>query len=184
LPNAKIVKLPLSDGGDGTIKIPEYHLKGMRINLIVNDPLFRPINASYLYMDAIKTAFIEMAEASGIALLKLEERNCFHTTTLGTGDIIVDVIKKGAKTIILGIGGSATNYCGIGMATALGYKFEDKNGVELSPIGRNLSSIKSINTTHGISGLKSVNFKVACDVSNPLFGINGCFNIWSKKRVL
>ncbi len=73
-----------------------------------------------------------MAEASGMYLLKKEDQNCFNTTTLGTGELILDAINKGAKTIILGIGGSATNDCGMGMATALGYKFEDENGKELN----------------------------------------------------
>jgi len=116
LPNAEIIKLPLADGGDGTIEILEYHLKGKRIKVRVNDPLFRGIEASYLYMDSIKTAFIEMAEASGMYRLKKEEQNCFYTTTFGTGELILNAINKGAKTIILGIGGSATNDCGIGMA--------------------------------------------------------------------
>ncbi len=182
LPDTEIVKLPLADGGDGTIEILEYHLQGKRVKVTVNDPLFRPVEASYLYMDAIETAFIEMAEASGVALLKPEDRNCFYTTSLGTGDIILDAINKGAKTIVLGIGGSATNDCGIGMATALGYKFEDENGIELSPIGKNLSQIKSINTTRVISNLKSVTFKVACDVTNPLFGENGAAYIYGPQK--
>ncbi|TGV02870.1 glycerate kinase [Flavivirga rizhaonensis] len=182
LPNAKIVKLPLADGGDGTIEILEYHLQGKRVKVIVNDPLFRPIEASYLYMDTVETAFIEMAEASGMALLKAEDRNCFYTTSLGTGDMILDAINKGAKTIILGIGGSATNDCGIGMAMALGYKFEDENGIELSPIGKNLSQIKSINATHVIPELKSVTFKVACDVTNPLFGEYGAAYVYGPQK--
>jgi len=182
LPNTEIIKLPLSDGGDGTIEILEYHLKGMRVMLKVNDPLFRQIEASYLYMDTIKTAFIEMAEASGMYLLKPEEQNCFHTTTLGTGELILSAIKKGAKTIILGIGGSATNDCAIGMATALGYKFEDENGVELSPIGKNLSRIHSINSKNVISTLKSIEFKVACDVTNPLYGEHGAAYVYGPQK--
>jgi len=182
LPNTEIIKLPLADGGDGTIEMLEYHLKGKRVNVKVKDPLFRSTNASYLYMDAIQTAFIEMAEASGMALLKPEDRNCFYTTSLGTGELILDAINKGVKTVIMGIGGSATNDCGIGMAAALGYKFEDENGVELSPIGKNLSQIKSINTTNVIPDLKSVTFKVACDVTNPLFGSNGAAYVYGPQK--
>jgi glycerate kinase len=147
LPHSEILSLPLADGGDGTIDILEYHLKGKRHQIKVNDPLFRKVEASYLYMDAISTAFIEMAEASGMALLSKQERNCYHTTSYGTGEIILDAIKRGAQTIILGIGGSATNDCGIGMATALGYRFEDLKGNQLIPVGRNLSLIQHINTT-------------------------------------
>ena len=182
LPHAKIIKLPLADGGDGTIEILEYHLKGKRIKVRVNDPLFRGIEASYLYKDSIKTAFIEMAEASGMCLLKKEDQNCYNTTTLGVGEIILDAIHKGAKTIILGIGGSATNDCGIGMASALGYTFEDENGVELSPVGKNLCLIKNINTNNVLPELKSVDFKVACDVTNPLHGKEGAAFVYGAQK--
>ena len=181
-PKAEIIKLPLSDGGDGTIEILDYHLKGRKISVKVNAPLFKQINASYLYLDAVKTAFIEMAEASGMYLLKPDEQNCFHTTTLGTGELILDAIHKGAKTIILGIGGSATNDCGIGMATALGYEFEDKNRKQLSPVGKNLSHIKTINTANVIEELKSIDFKVACDVTNPLYGEHGAAYVYGPQK--
>ena len=182
LPQSEILSLPLSDGGDGTIDILEYHLKGKRHKIKVSDPLFRKVEASYLYMDAINTAFIEMAEASGMALLSEQERNCYHTTSYGTGEIIVDAIKKGAQTIILGIGGSATNDCGIGMASALGYRFEDIKGNQLIPVGRNLSLIQHINTTQVIPEVSTVKFKVACDVTNPLFGKNGAAYVYGPQK--
>ncbi|MFS4482485.1 glycerate kinase [Hyunsoonleella sp. 2307UL5-6] len=182
IPNTEIIKLPLADGGDGTIEILEYHLKGKRIKVKVNDPLFRRIEASYLYMDTIETAFIEMAETSGMYLLKPEEQNCYHTTTLGTGELILDAIRKGAKSIILGIGGSATNDCGMGMATALGYKFYDKNGVELSPIGKNLPNIDTIIGDNVTGALKAIDFKVACDVTNPLYGENGAAYVYGPQK--
>lgn len=182
LPNAEIVKLPLADGGDGTIEILEYHLNGERIKVRVNDPLFRDIEASYLYMHSIKTAFIEMAEASGMYLLKKEDQNCYNTTTLGTGELILNAINKGAKTIILGIGGSATNDCGMGMASALGYKFEDEHGKELVPIGRNLSLIRVINSSYVMGALRSIDFKVACDVTNPLHGEQGAAYVYGPQK--
>ena len=182
LPNAEIIKLPLADGGDGTIEILEYHLKGKRIKVRVNDPLFREIEASYLYIDSIKTAFIEMAEASGMYLLKKEEQNCYYTTTLGTGELILNAINKGAKKIILGIGGSATNDCGMGMASALGYKFEDEHGNELPPIGKNLSQVRVINSSSVIGALKSIDFKVACDVTNPLHGKEGAAYVYGPQK--
>ena len=182
MPNSEIISLPLADGGDGTIDVLEYHLKGNRVSVKVNNPLFRPIETTYLYMDSIKTAFIEMASASGMALLKPKERNCFHTTSLGTGELIKDAIEHGAKTIILGIGGSATNDCGIGMATALGYKFEDKHGGVLSPIGKNLSKIYQINTKEVPKILSKIDFKVACDVTNPLFGENGAAYVYGPQK--
>jgi glycerate kinase len=179
---AEVIFIPLSDGGDGTIEILKYHLKGKLVKVIVNDPLFRPIEASYLYMEDIKVAFVEMASASGMALLKPKEQNCFNTTTLGTGEIILDAIKKGSKTIILGIGGSATNDCGMGMATALGYKFEDENGKELSPIGKNLLNIHKINTGEVSKIFKNIDFKVASDVTNPLYGKQGAAYIYGPQK--
>ncbi len=182
LPHAKIIKLPLADGGDGTIEILDYHLKGMRIKIKANDPLFRKIKVSYLYIESSKTAFVEMAEASGMRLLTNEEQNCFITTTFGTGEIIQHAIKKGAKTIVLGIGGSATNDCGIGMASALGFKFKDKNGTELIPIGKNLSKIDKIDISNVNKALNTVTFKVACDVTNPLYGKEGAAFVYASQK--
>ncbi len=182
LPNSEIIKLPLADGGDGTFEVLNYHLKGERITIEVNDPLFRKIKASYLFIKSSQTAFIEMAQASGMDLLSPEEQNCFYTTSYGTGELIKDAIKKGAKNIILGIGGSATNDCGTGMAAALGYKFLDKKGVEIKPIGKNLLSIVKIDASNMIKNLDSVSFKIACDVTNPLFGKNGAATIYAPQK--
>jgi len=182
LPNTEIIKLPLADGGDGTIEIIAYHLGGKRIELEVSDPLFRPIKVSYLFIVSSKTVFIEMAEASSMNLLTKEEQNCFLTTSLGTGEMIKDAIHRGAKTIILGIGGSATNDCGIGMATALGYKFIDKNKKEIIPIGKNLSKVERIDTSNTIKDLKNVEVKVACDVTNPLYGTNGAAYVYAPQK--
>ena len=124
--NAEVLNVPLADGGDSTIEVVNYYLNGDTIEVEVNNPVFNKVKANYLYAQASKTAFIEMAEASGLKLLKSHEQNCRHTSTFGTGQLILDAINKGAKNIILGIGGSATNDCGIGMATALGYRFLDE----------------------------------------------------------
>ena len=180
--NISIAKIPLADGGDGTIEILDYHLTGQHINSMVNDPLFRPIEASYFYMPSIRTAFIEMAEASGMKLLAKEDQNCINTTTFGTGEQIISAIKNGAKTIVVGIGGSATNECGIGMAAALGYKFLDKFGKEVNPVGKNLNAIETIDTTSVIKELKDIEFKVACDVTNPLYGKNGAAYVYASQK--
>ncbi|WP_456421740.1 glycerate kinase [Lutibacter sp.] len=180
--NAEIVKLPLADGGDGTIEILDFHLEANYIKLKVKDPLFRPIQASYLFITQTKTAFIEMAEASGMKLLNSNEQNCMNTSTYGTGELILDAVKRGAKTIILGLGGSATNDCGIGMATALGYKFLDLKNKEIIPIGKNLSQIEAIDTSNVNKTLKEVTFKVACDVKNPLYGQNGAAFIYAQQK--
>ena len=123
-----------------------------------------------------------MANASGMALLKKVEQNCYFTTTKGTGEAIVAAMDHGAETIILGIGGSATNDCGIGMATALGYRFLDKHGKDLSPIGKNLSEIQQIDTSKVDPRLKKIKIKVACDVTNPLYGENGAAYIYGPQK--
>ncbi|QVY65136.1 glycerate kinase [Polaribacter sp. Q13] len=181
-PNTEILKLPLADGGDGTIEVVEYYLKGSTINVKVNNPFFETINATYIYSEKTKTAFIEMAEASGVKLLKPTQFDCKNATTLGTGEMIVDAINKGAKTIIIGIGGSATNDCGIGMATALGYQFLDKNNKSVKPIGANLSNIKAIDVTNVHPKLSAVDFKIACDVTNPLYGKNGAAYVYGAQK--
>ncbi|MBT8394098.1 MAG: glycerate kinase [Bacteroidia bacterium] len=180
--NNDILKIPLADGGDGTIEILDYHLNGEHIKVLVSDPLFRSIEASYFFMSETKTAFIEMAEASGMKLLNTVDQNCMNTTTYGTGELILDAIQKGAKNIVIGIGGSATNDCGIGMATALGFKFLDKSKNELKPIGKNLIKIKSIDKSHLIKELKDIEFKVACDVKNPLYGENGAAYVYGFQK--
>jgi glycerate kinase len=178
----EIVKLPLADGGDGTIDVVDYYLKGDIIHIEVNNPFFQKIKGSYLYSESSKTAFVEMAEASGVKLLKPEQFNCKNATTYGTGEMIVDAIKIGASKIILGIGGSATNDCGIGMASALGFQFLDKNNEQVKPIGANLSKIVSINTSSVNSKLSNIKFEIACDVTNPLFGENGAAFVYAAQK--
>lgn len=178
----EVVKLPLADGGDGTIEVVNFYLKGIVINITVNNPFFQPVKASYLFSKKSKTAFIEMAEASGVKLLNPKEFNCKKATTFGTGEMIEDAINKGAKTIILGIGGSATNDCGIGMAAALGYKFLNKKNKLVDPIGANLSKIKSIDASNINHKLSNIDFKIACDVTNPLYGKNGAAYVYAAQK--
>lgn len=181
-PDADILKLPLADGGDGTIEVVNYYLKGEIITIEVNNPFFEPIRASYLFSISTKTAFIEMAEASGVKLLSTRELDCKNATTFGTGEMISDAIDKGALTIILGVGGSATNDCGIGMAAALGYKFLNKNDEIVKPIGANLSHVAKIEISDIHPKLSKVVFNVACDVTNPLYGINGAAHVYAAQK--
>ncbi|WP_430933207.1 glycerate kinase [Saccharicrinis sp. 156] len=178
----EIVKLPLADGGDGTIEVLKYYLDGEMITLEVHDPLYRKINASYLYSESKKTAYIEMAEASGIRLLKNEELNPLETSTFGTGELIADALNKGVKHIILGIGGSATNDGGLGMAKALGYRFFDVNNKELEGKGSDLIKLVKIDSSRVNPRIKNVNFDVACDVDNTLFGINGAAYTYAPQK--
>lgn len=182
LPHSNIIKLPLADGGDGTMAAVDYYLKGKTVSTTVSNPFFQPIEASYLFAEDAKTAYIEMAEASGVKLLKPEQFDCKNATTLGTGELILNAIEKGVTKIILGIGGSATNDCGIGMATALGYRFLDMGNKALKPIGANLSKIKTIDVSKVHPKLKEVDFQVACDVSNPLYGEHGSAYVYAKQK--
>ncbi len=179
---AEIIKMPLADGGDGTMEIVKHYLNGERTTITVNDPLFRPIEASYLYAAESHIAYIEMAEASGLNLLNASERNCIHTSSFGTGELIAHALEKGAQEIILGIGGSATNDGGMGMAKALGFRFLDANDQELKTVGSNLMAVKKIDDSKVNVGLKKVTIKVACDVSNPFYGANGAAQVYAAQK--
>ncbi|WP_420321217.1 glycerate kinase [Flagellimonas sp.] len=181
-PNAKIVHMPLADGGDGTMEVVKHYLNASTQNTIVRDPLFRDIESGYLISKDKKVAFIEMSEASGYKLLKKEELNCMRTTSYGMGQLIAHAIQQGAIEIVLGIGGSATNDGGMGMASALGYQFLDKKGNELSPIGENLVQVERIDVSNVLQGLKNVEFKVACDVNNPFYGKDGAAYVYAPQK--
>ena len=182
IPDAEILKLPLADGGDGTISVLENQLPNSRREAVVWDPLMRDIKASYLFDEKTKRAFVEMAEASGMRLLHENDQNCYHTTSYGTGQLIADALDHGAKQVILGIGGSATNDCGVGMAAALGYRFLDKKGKELIPIGKNLSEISYIVEEKVDPRIREVEFLVACDVTNPLYSPDGAARVYGPQK--
>lgn len=180
LPDANIVELPLSDGGEGLSDIAAHYFDLQRIEVETCDPLFRKHAATYGLSHDNTTAFIEMAQAAGLQLLTNEERNPLKTTTYGVGLMIQDAIKKGANRIIIGLGGSATNDVGIGMAAALGWQFLDKNDTILSPIAENLIKIeKGIPPQYKA---QNIQFEAICDVKNPLFGKNGAAYIFAKQK--
>ncbi|MBO0324370.1 glycerate kinase [Muricauda sp. CAU 1633] len=181
-PEAEILKRPLADGGDGTIEVVAHYLNAHSVSLEVTDPLFRKIKADYLLSNDKKTAFIEMSEASGYKVLTKAEMNCMHTTSLGTGELILDALEKGAKHIVLGIGGSATNEGGMGMAMALGYEFLNKEGSSLEPVGKNLALVEEIRTDGVHEKLEGAIIQVACDVNNPLYGENGAAKIYGPQK--
>jgi glycerate 2-kinase len=181
-PGVEVTLFPLADGGEGTAEILTFHTGGQLVEAEVRDPLFRPINASFGLSGDGRRAFIEMATASGLPLLRPEERNCFHTTTLGTGELVLAAIRQGARHIILGIGGSATNDAGIGMASALGYRFLDGAGEPLAPVGRNLGHIRRIDASQLLFDPGEVTVHVACDVDNPLHGPQGASWVYGPQK--
>ncbi len=176
------VLFPLADGGEGTSEILTWHSRGLVVKGMFSDPLLRRVEAQYGVSGDGQTAFIEMAQTGGLQLLSKQERNCMNTTTFGTGEMIRHAIDQGAKKIILGIGGSATNDAGMGMATALGYQFFDENNRELEPIGSNLLKVKRIEKKEVIAGLENIDFQVLCDVENPLYGENGAAVVYAPQK--
>ncbi len=180
LPDAEIIELPLSDGGEGLSDIAAHYFDLQQIEVETYDPLFRKITATYGLSQDNTTAFIEMAKASGLQLLSNEERNPLKTSTFGFGQLIQNAIEKGVTRIILGLGGSATNDAGIGMAASLGWQFLDKNDEILSPIGGNLDKIAKVISPEKFP--KNIIFEAICDVKNPLFGKNGAAHIFARQK--
>ncbi len=182
LPTAHVHRLPLADGGEGTLEAIESLLSVEEIRLTVRNPLLKSIKANYLFQQEEKTAYIEMAQASGIELLSQAERNPLLTSTYGTGELILHAIQKGAKRVYLFVGGSATNDGGMGMATALGYEFLDEHGHPLEGKGENLGFIHTIKKSRLDEKLKEVEFFVATDVNNPLTGPLGASAVFGPQK--
>jgi glycerate kinase len=177
----EVVLFPLGDGGEGTAEILTWHSKGDWMKVKVHDPLLRLIDAEYGMAKDGETAFIEMAQASGLELLRKEERNCRYTSTFGTGELILDAVRRGAQYIVIGIGGSATNDVGIGMAAALGYRFFDNKNTIVHPVGESLSNIETIDDREA-ADLSQLNFTILCDVDNPLFGPSGAVHTYARQK--
>ncbi len=180
--NCEIVKLPIADGGDGTMDTLVSALKGKKIKIKAHDPLMRPIKVEYGLVQNGKTAVIEMAIANGLTLLDIAEQNPSATTTFGTGEIIKDALKRGCHSFLIGIGGSATNDAGTGMLKALGYRFIDKNGKETDGTGNSLSKITKIDESRVMPELKEAQFTIACDVNNPFSGPNGAAYVYAPQK--
>lgn len=179
-PKALIKKFIIADGGEGSMEAIINSLGGEFISTKVHDPLMRGINARYGVVNS--TAVIEMASASGLPFLSSEERDPTKTTTFGTGELILDALKRGCRSFIICIGGSATNDAGIGMLSALGYRFLDNSGVELLPIGESLIKIAKIDSSNVAKELKEATFTVACDVTNPFYGKEGAAYVFAPQK--
>ena len=161
----------MADGGDGSLAVLAHYRKGEFVKCIVQNPLGELVQASYFQSD--RTAYIEVAAASGLALLSPEQRNCLRTSSYGTGQLIADALGRGAKEIVLFLGGSATNDGGIGIATALGYTFLDATGRVLQATGQHLRAIRTIERNELKFDPTKVKFRVICDVDNPFYGPHG-----------
>lgn len=180
--DCETVKIPMADGGEGTVRAMVDASGGEIIPSDVRDPLGRKIKADFGMVGDGVTAVIEMASASGLPLLSQEERNPLKTTTFGTGELILNAVERGAKTIIVGIGGSATVDGGSGMARALGVRFMDEGGKELEGTGGALEHLKTIDVSGINPRIKDVEFLVACDVDNPLLGERGAARVYGPQK--
>lgn len=180
-PLADLTVLPIADGGEGTGAALALALEGTAHFITVLDPLGRTIRAP-LYLLPNATAVVELAAASGLTLLTEAERNPELTSTFGTGQLIRAALDHGAKKIIVGLGGSATNDGGSGLASALGVRFLDECGNELAPGGAELSRLSSIDLQQVDPRLQDTEILVACDVDNPLLGIRGASSIFGPQK--
>lgn len=180
--DAKVLVKPLADGGEGTVEALISGMNGIEQKVTVIGPLKEKVECIYGILPQNNTAIIEMAGAAGITLVPENLRNPLLATTYGVGEVIKDSIKKGCRNFIIGIGGSATNDGGIGMLQALGFEFYDENMEKVSLGGKVLAEIRHIKTENKLSELSECSFKIACDVSNPLYGENGAAYVYGPQK--
>lgn len=182
LKQACFKKLPMADGGEGTVQALVEARGGEIIEIEVHGPLGRKVNSYFGLLGDHNTAIIEMAAASGLALLEKDEQNPLNTTTYGTGELITAALDEKVEEVIIGIGGSATVDAGVGMAQALGAKFKDSEGKELGFGGGELKKLDSIDITGIDSRINNIRFVVACDVSNTLTGEKGAARVYGPQK--
>ena len=178
--DAEVIVKPLADGGEGTTDALIEGLNGERVDLTVTGPYHKPVNAYYGYLKESNTAVMEMASAAGITISSTKDP--MTATTYGVGEMILHAINKGIRNFIIGIGGSATNDGGIGMLKALGFTFLDKNGEDVGEGGQALAKVASVKTTDKADLLSQCNFRIACDVTNPLCGFQGATYIYGPQK--
>lgn len=181
-PNAEYIKLPMADGGEGTVESMVAATHGQIIPVTVTGPLGLPVEAFFGITGDGETAIIEMAAASGLHLVPPEKRNPLLTGTFGTGELILAALDRGARKIIIGIGGSATNDGGAGMMQALGVRLRDEQGNELCAGGAALAGLSEIDVSQLDARLAQCDILVACDVDNPLCGERGASAVFGPQK--
>ena len=181
-PQARVEIFPLADGGEGTVDTLVEGLQGQIVPAVVTGPLKAPVTSRYGLVPAEKLAVIEMADAAGLPMVPVEKRNPLQTTTYGLGELILQAIDAGCREFIIGIGGSATNDCGLGMLTALGWKFLKDDGTPAGICGGNLAEVAAIDGSRVDARLKECRFRIACDVTNPLYGSQGCSVVFGPQK--
>jgi len=181
-PKSNVIKVPLADGGEGTVEALVMNRGGHYISVEVTGPLGKKVLARYGILEDDSTAVIEMAEASGLMRVPIKDRNPGLTTTYGTGELIKDAVNRGCRRIILGLGGSATNDYGIGALQALGFSFKNDEGHEIGFGCRELARITRIDTSNQLEQLNQVEVIIASDVDNPLLGKQGATYTYAHQK--
>ena len=181
-PDSDVLHVPMADGGEGSTEAIVNATGGKFIQKTVQGPLGEQVEATIGIHGDGETAVIEMATASGIQLVNPADRNPYHTTTYGTGELIRYCLDQGITSIILCIGGSATNDGGVGMAQALGYQFKDKDGHEIKQGGIHLRDIVSIDSSNAHKNLMACEIRIASDVNNPLIGPEGASAVFGPQK--
>ncbi len=181
LPHGEVRLSTLADGGEGTVEALCGEGYGRIEAVTVQGPLGSPVWAKYGILPQ-GTAVIEIAEAAGLTLIPMEERNPLYTTTYGVGELILDAIDKGCRAFLIGLGGSGTNDGGVGMLTALGWRFTDPKGEPIAPGAGGLKNLCRIDHSRIREEVGQCSFRIACDVSNPLLGENGCSAVFAPQK--
>ena len=179
---AKVEVRPLADGGEGTVDALVQGMNGSLRKVRVTGPLGDKVDAAYGIIEEAKMAVIEMSAAAGITLVPDEKKNPLFTTTYGVGEMIWDAIEKGCRKFVVGIGGSATNDGGIGMLQALGYDFLNSKGNAVPYGAKGLEDLAEIRKEHVLPERAQCEFKVACDVTNPLCGPLGASAVYGPQK--
>lgn len=180
-PGCETLGVPIADGGEGTVDAVIAVTKGELRSVRVHGPLMEETQAVYGVFHG-DSAIIEMAAASGLPMVPAEKRNPLHTTTYGTGELIKDALDNGYRRLSIAIGGSATNDGGMGAMRALGVRFLDKDGAELSGVGADLARVADIDVSGLHSAVKDADITVMCDVNNPLTGPDGATYTFGKQK--
>lgn len=180
--DAEVRCLPMADGGEGTARALVDATGGSMRAVPVHDPLGRPVEGHFGLLADGTTAVVETAEASGLALLEAKERNPLIASSYGTGELMLAAVRSGAKRIIVGLGGSATNDAGAGLLQALGVRLLDKNGNDLAHGGATLANLTTIDISTMDPALKNVAITAACDVTNPLTGPTGASAVFGPQK--
>lgn len=181
-PSCEVVKLAVADGGEGTVQALATAMNGEIVSILVKDPLGREVSASYAMIREKETAVIEVSAASGLTLLSPQERNPLAASSYGSGQIISDALSRGCRNFLMCIGGSAVNDAGMGMLSALGFRFLDEEGNRLEGSGADMSEVCDVDLSQVDPALGEAVFTVACDVDSPFCGTQGAAYVFAPQK--